>query len=1226
MTEPEPISAEGAAENPKRETFIERIIEASARNKFLVFIFTIFAVAGGIYGLTHTPLDAIPDLSDVQVIVYTDWEGRSPDLIEDQITYPISTVFIAAPKVKFVRGESMFGKSFIYVIFEDGTDIYWARSRVIEYLNSVRGSLPEGVNPVIGPDATGVGWVYEYALVDDSGKHDLAELRSIQDWNLRYALSSVKGVSEVAPVGGFVKQYQVDLDPNALVAYNIPLSEVVSAIKMSNADVGGKIFEVATTEYYVRGHGYIKKIEDIEDIVLKVENGTPVYLKNIATVHLGGDIRRGVAELDGRGETVGGIVVMRYGENALNVIDGIKKKIEEIKSSLPGGVRIVPTYDRSDLIKRAIATLREKLIEESIVVALVCILFLWHIRSSLVAIITLPIAIILSFIPMWWMNLTSNIMSLGGIAIAIGAMIDSAIIMIENAHKALEHFREEHGREPSNAERIDVIIAAAKGVGRALFFALLVITVSFVPVFSLTAQEGRLFKPLAFTKTFSMFFASFLGVTLVPVLMAMLIRGKIMPEIKNPVNRVLIGAYQPLVNFVLRYRWFTLIAALVILVLTIFPYSRLGSEFMPPLNEGTLLYMPTAVPGMSIGEATKILQIQDRQLKKIPEAVTVFGKAGQAETPTDPAPLSMFETVVTLKPPDQWRKGMTWDKLLAEVNANIKTPGMASIFWMPIQTRTEMLTTGFRSLLGVKVFGPDLGEIQKIAVQIEKELADFPNTRSAFAERTVGGYFLDFVVNREAAARYGLKVGDVNDIIESAIGGKNISTTVEGRERYSINARYARDFREDLDALKRVLVPTPTGAQVPISMLADIQYKTGPPSVRSENGKLVGFVFVDITTSDIAGYVHKASQLLGQRIQYPPGYYIEWAGQFQYLQAAKERLKLVIPFTLLIIFVLIYINTRSVVRTGIVFLAVPFSLVGAFWLLWLLGYNMSVAVWVGLIALAGLDAETGVVMLLYLDHAWEKFQGEGRMRNMRDLHDAVIEGAVGRVRPKIMTVCAILFGLLPIMWSPTLQAGADVMKRIAAPMIGGVVTSAILELLIYPVIYVIWRRRELPDRTEEELAPIVPPVLVPSHRVRHHLPRIIATAHIAIGLIYGASFGWHKASARKITSPPFATQTVNDLTVKLMAPAGRLQKGDNNVLIEFRDSDGQLVDVGDVNFTIDMNMSGMVMHGGGSAQKTGTTGQYRGEVRADMAGDWNAKISFDGPHGQDQQSFSLTIK
>jgi copper/silver efflux system protein len=1079
MTEPEQISPDKSGTIPRRDTFIERAIEASARNKFLVIIFTIFAVAVGFYGLIHTPLDAIPDLSDVQVIVYTEWEGRSPDLVEDQITYPISSKFIAAPKVKFVRGESMFGKSFIYVIFEDGTDIYWARSRVIEYLNSVRGSLPEDVNPVIGPDATGVGWVYEYALVDDSGKHDLAELRSIQDWNLRYALESVKGVAEVAPVGGFVKQYQVDLDPNALVAYNIPLSDIVSAIKASNADVGGKISEIATTEYYIRGRGYIKKIEDIENIVLKVENGTPVYLKNVATVHLGGDIRRGVAELDGRGEVVGGIVVMRYGENALNVIDGVKKKLDEIKGSLPDGVRVVTTYDRSDLIRRAIRTLREKLIEESVVVALVCLVFLWHIRSALVAIITLPIAIILSFVPMWWMHVTSNIMSLGGIAIAIGAMVDSAIIMIENAHKALEHFRETNGREPDSLERVQVIIAGAKSVGRSLFFALLVITVSFVPVFSLTAQEGRLFRPLAFTKTFSMFFASFLGVTLVPVLMTLLIRGKITPEIKNPVNRFLIWAYQPVVNFVLRYRWFTLGCALVVLLITIFPFKRLGSEFMPPLNEGTLLYMPTAVPGMSIAEATKILQIQDRQLKKIPEAVTVFGKAGQADTPTDPAPLSMFETIVTLKPPDQWRRGMTWEKLLAEVNANMKTPGMANIFWMPIQTRTEMLTTGLRSVLGVKVFGPDLGQIQELAVQIEKELAAFPNTRSAFAERTVGGYFLDFTVNREVAARYGLKVGDVNDIIESAIAGKNITTTVEGRERYPVNARYARDFREDIDALKRVLVPTPTGAQVPISILTDIQYKTGPPSVRSENGKLVGFVFVDLTTSDIEGYVRKAAQRLSQRIQYPPGCYIQWAGQFQYLLAAKERLKVVIPFTLLIIFVLIYINTKSAFKTAIVLLAVPFSLVGAFWLLYLLDYNMSVAVWVGIIALAGLDAETGVVMLLYLDHAWEKFRAEGRMNNMRSLHDAVIEGAVGRVRPKIMTVSAILFGLLPIMWSPTMQAGADVMKRIAAPMIGGIVTSGILELLIYPVIYVIWRKRELADQTEEE-APLIPQALIPA--------------------------------------------------------------------------------------------------------------------------------------------------
>jgi len=1038
---------------------IERIIAASVRNRFLVFVFTLFAIAAGIYGLVHTPLDAIPDLSDAQVIVYTDWEGRSPDLVEDQVTYPISTAFIAAPKVKFVRGESMFGKSFVYVIFQDGTDIYWARSRVIEYLSSIRASLPEGVNPTIGPDATGVGWVYEYALVDDSGKLDLSQLRSIQDWNLRYALESVKGVSEVAPIGGFVKEYQIDLDPNALLAHNIPLSEIVTRVKSSNSDVGGKTFEVSTTEYFVRGRGYFKSIADIENVVLKVENGTPVYVKNVASVHLGGALRRGVAELDGKGEVVGGIVVMRYGENALSVIEGIKRKIDNIKSSLPTGVRIVPTYDRSELINRSIATLREKLIEECIVVALVCLVFLWHVRSALVAIITLPIAILASFIPMYYSHLTSNIMSLGGIAIAIGAMIDAAIIMVENAHKSLEHFREKHGREPNNGERIEAIIAAAKTVGRPLFFSLLVITVSFLPVFSLTAQEGRLFKPLAFTKTFSMFFAAMLAITLAPVLMTLLIRGKIAPETKNPLNRFLISIYEPALDFVLRFRGLVLFGALALLVLTIFPFVRLGKEFMPPLNEGTLLYMPTAVPGMSITEATKILQIQDRQLKRLPEVTTVFGKAGQAETATDPAPLSMFETIVSLKPFDQWPRGMTWDKFLGELNMNLRTPGMANIFWMPIQTRTEMLTTGFRSALGIKVFGPDLQGIENLAVQIETAIGDLPDTRSAFAERTVGGYFLDFDVNREAAARYGLTAGDVNDVVETAIGGKTITTTVEARERYPVRARYAPDFRQDLDSLKRVLIPTPTGAQIPISLVADIRYRTGPPSIRDENGQLVGFILIDPATSNIDGYVRHAAKRIAERVKFPAGYHIEWAGQFQYIKQAEQRLKIVVPLTLLIIFVLIYFNTRSVVKTSIVLLAVPFSLVGAFWLLWLLGYHMSVAVWVGLLALAGLDAETGVVMLLYLDHAWEKFRSEGRMKSIADLRAAIHEGAVQRLRPKIMTACAILFGLLPIMWSPITQTGADVMKRIATPMIGGVITSAMLELLIYPVIYFLWRKR-----------------------------------------------------------------------------------------------------------------------------------------------------------------------
>ena len=766
--------------------------------------------------------------------------------------------------------------------------------------------------------------------------------------------------------------------------------------------------------------------------------------------------------------------------------------MEEIKPSLPEGVEFVTTYDRSQLIKRSISTLREKLIEECLVVALVCLVFLWHIRSALVAIITLPIAILLSFLPMFWLGLTSNIMSLGGIAIAIGAMVDSAIIMVENAHKSLEHFREKHGREPSNTERIDVIIAAAKSVGRPLFFALLVITVSFIPVFSLEAQEGRLFKPLAFTKTFSMFFAALLGVSLVPVLMIFFVRGRITPEAKNPINRFLIWAYQPVVHFVLRFRWLTLLVALLLMVATIYPFTRLGREFMPPLNEGDILFMPTAVPGMTIGEATKILQIQDRVLREFPEVESVFGKAGQAETSTDPAPISMFETVVRLKPPEEWRAGMTWEKLLAEMNAKIKTPGMANIFWMPIQTRTEMLTTGFRSVLGIKVFGPNLGTIQDVAVQIERTLSDFPKTRSVFAERTTGGYFLDVTPNREIAARYGLTVGDVNDLIETAIGGKTIATTVEGRERYPISVRYARDFREDLDALKRVLVPVPmasalagldanssSGAmgvaksissgtesesqlmQIPISIRADISYKTGPPSIRNENGQLLGFVFVDITSDDIQGYVDAAAKRIHETVQFPPGYYMQWAGQFEYLKSAEQKLIIVLPFTLLIIFVLIYLNTQSVAKTAIVLLAVPFSLVGAFWFLYFLGYNLSMAVWVGVIALAGLDAETGVVMLLYLDQAWERFSAAGRMNTVADLNAAVLEGAVQRIRPKVMTICAILFGLLPIMGSPTTQSGADVMKRIAAPMIGGVMTSGILELLLYPVIFVLWRQRHL---------------------------------------------------------------------------------------------------------------------------------------------------------------------
>jgi Cu(I)/Ag(I) efflux system membrane protein CusA/SilA len=1224
MTSPAPV--------PAPATFIERIIDASARNPFLISVLTLLSLAGGFWALRSTPLDAIPDLSDTQVIIYTDWAGRSPDLVEDQITYPISTRFIAAPKVKFVRGESMFGKSFVYVIFEDGTDIYWARSRVIEYLNSVRGSLPEGVNPVIGPDATGVGWVFEYALVDESGKHNLAELRSFQDWHLRYALESVKGVAEVAAVGGFVKEYQIDLDPNKLVAYGIPLADVVAKVRRSNNDVGGKTFEVSTTEYYVRGRGYIRGIGDIEDIPLKVVGGTPIYIRNVATVHLGPDLRRGVAELDGKGETVGGIVIMRYGENALTVIDGIKRKLEEIAPSLPPGVKVVPTYDRSQLIDASIATLREKLIEESIVVALVCLVFLWHVRSALVAIITLPIAIVLSFIPMHWLGLTSNIMSLGGIAIAIGAMVDAAIIMVENAHKQLEHFRDDNGREPTNTERIGVIIAAAQSVGRPLFFSLLVITVSFVPVFSLTAQEGRLFRPLAFTKTFAMGFAALLGITLVPVLMMLLVRGKITPEVRNPVNRFLIWAYRPFADFVLRFRWLTLLVAAAILGATYIPFSRLGKEFMPPLNEGTILFMPTAVPGMSIAEATRILQIQDRVIKAIPEVATVFGKAGQAETPTDPAPLSMFETVVTLKPHDQWRTGMTWEKIIAEMNAKLKTPGMANIFWMPIQTRTEMLTTGFRSVLGVKVFGPDLGGIQDLGVQVEKALTDLPNTRSVFAERTTGGYFLDFTVNRKAAARYGLTVGDVNDVIETAIGGNAIATTVEGRERYPISVRYARDYRGDLDSLKRVLVPTPTGAQIPIGELAELDYRTGPPSIRDENGQLVGFVFVDVTTTDIDGYVRAADARLAEQVKFPPGYYIQWAGQFEYLKSAEQRLAVVIPFTLLIIFVLIYLNTKSAARTAIVLLAVPFSMVGAFWFLYLLHYNLSVAVWVGLIALAGLDAETGVVMLLYLDHAWDKFQAAGRLNTPADLHDAIMDGAVQRIRPKIMTVCAIIFGLLPIMWSPTTQAGADVMKRIAAPMIGGVVTSAVLELLLYPAIYMLWRRRHLPSPEGPEASAYASTTVAIEARARaRRFPWLALLASVAV--LGGGYALWRHphtpsfAAGASSLGTPFATRSVNGLTVNFYLPEGGLRLAENNANIEFLDARGGApIDVGKVTFALDMNMPGMAMHSGSTITRAGGTGRYQAKIKPEMAGDWTAQLHYDGERGSGDLSFTVNVR
>ena len=1042
---------------------IEKIIEGSARNKFIVFLMVLFLSAWGLWALKNTPLDAIPDLSDVQVIVYTTWMGRNPSIVEDQVTYPIATTMLAAPKVKFVRGFSDFGYSYVYIIFEDGTDIYWARSRVLEYLNQVSGRLPQGVTPVLGSDATGVGWVYQYALVDESARYDLAQLRSLQDWYLRYQLASVEGVAEVASLGGFVKQYQVNLDPNKLAAYRIPVKSVVDAIRMSNNDVGGRSIELSGTEYMVRGRGYIRSIRDLDTVSLGMNNGTPILLRDVAQISLGPDMRRGLAELDGRGEVVGGVVIMRYGENALKVIDRVKEKIKTITPSLPPGVKLVTAYDRSDLIQRSITTLKEKLIEEIIIVSLVSLIFLFHVRSALVAILTLPIAILLSFISMYYLKLTSNIMSLGGIAIAIGAMVDAAIVMVENAHKRLERW-ETDGR---HGTRSQIIVEAAKEVGKPLFYSLLIITVSFLPVFTIESQEGRLFSPLAFTKTFAMFFASFLSITLAPVLMVLLIRGRIHSEAKNPVSRFLIMLYQPVVRTVLRFKKTTIALAALALLLTIPAFNRLGSEFMPPLNEGMIFYMPTTLPGISVTQAARLIQVQDRILKSFPEVERVFGKSGRAETPTDPAPFSMAETTVTLKPESEWRKGMTWEKLVDQMDRALRLPGVANAWTMPIKNRIDMLSTGIRTPVGIKVFGPDLKKIEEIGKQLETVVQTIPGTRTVFAERVTGGYYLDIKIRREEVARYGLSVGDVGMLIESAIGGESISTTVEGRERYPINLRYARELRDDIAKLRRVLVPTMMdGAQVPLGQLADIELTTGPAMIKNEEGQLVGYVTVDMAGRDIGGYVEEAKKAVAEKIKLPQGYTLSWSGQYEYMQRAKERLIYVVPLTLLIILVLLYLNFQSVAKTLIVLLSVPFSLVGSIWLLYFLDYNLSVAVWVGIIALAGVAAETGVVMIVYLDEVYESRLSKGTMSTVRDLYEGIIEGAVQRVRPKMMTVTAIIAGLLPIMWSH--GTGADVMKRIAAPMIGGMVTSTILTLAVIPAIYAIWREWEMNSKARSQ--------------------------------------------------------------------------------------------------------------------------------------------------------------
>jgi len=1056
----------------RHETIIERVIDWCSHNSFLVMIGILFLLVGGILAIKNVNLDAIPDLSDVQVIVFTEWPGRDPQIVEDQITYPIVSTLAAAPHVKYVRGQTFFGLSFVNVIFNDGTDMYWARSRVLEYLNQVQQQLPPGITPTIGPDATGVGWVYEYALVDDTGQHNLYQLRTLQDWYLRYYLQNTPGVAEVASVGGYVKQYQVDVDPNKLLAYKIPLTKAIQMIRESNNDVGGRVVEFGETEYMVKGAGYLKNAADIEKIVIGVDkNGVPVTVNDVGIVHLGPDMRRGVLDLDGKGEAVGGIVVMRYGENALKTIEAIKAKLEAFKPSLPPGVKIVTAYDRSELILRAIANLKEKLIEESVVVSLICIIFLFHFRSALVAILTLPVAIAMAFIPMTALGVSSNIMSLGGIAIAIGAMVDGAIVMIENAHKWLERWnharakREKEGdaalteveREIVDLDRRDVITHAAKQVGKPLFFSLLIITVSFLPVFALQAQSGRLFKPLAFTKTFSMFFAALLSVSLVPLLMVWFIRGKIPEEKKNPINRFLIWAYQPVVKLALRFKWLTLLAALVVLAVTWFPFSKLGSEFMPPLNEGTLLYMPTSVPGISIAAAKANLQREDQLIAAFPEVEHVYGKVGRSRSATDPAPLSMTETVISFRPEKEWRKGLTFEKIREQLDKQLQVPGAPAIWWMPIQTRIEMLSTGIRSEIGIKVLGPDLKVIEGLAQQIEGVLKKDPNSGTVFAERVRGGYYLEFTIKRDQIARYGLTIADVETIIESAVGGKNITWTVEGRERYPVNVRYARELRNDVDALRRVLVPAPTGAQVPLAQLADIKLYTGAPSIRDENGMLAGFVFVDTKNIDLGTYVNRAKKLLADNVKMPPGYFLDWDGQYQYMMKARQTLRLVIPLTLVIIFVLLYLNFRNVTETLMVLLTIPFAMVGSIWLMWLLDYHFSVAVAVGFIALAGVSAEIGVIMIIYLDEAWQHLRKEKDHPELADLIQAIIQGASQRVRPIVMTFSAIVAGLLPIMWGHGI--GAQAMKRIAAPMVGGMVSSTILTLIIIPTIYYLWRSR-----------------------------------------------------------------------------------------------------------------------------------------------------------------------
>jgi Cu(I)/Ag(I) efflux system membrane protein CusA/SilA len=1033
---------------------INTIINASLKDRFMVLIATLIIAMAGLWSYNNTFLDAIPDLSDVQVIVFTKYPGQAPQVVEDQVTYPLTTAMLSVPHSKIVRGYSFFGLSFVYIIFDDGTDMYWARSRVLESLNFVSSKLPEGVTPTLGPDATGVGWVYEYALVDKTGQHDLAQLRSIQDWYLRYPLQTVPGVAEVASVGGFVKQYQVEVDPNALQAYGIPLSKVKQAIKRSNNDVGGRLIEMAETEYMVRGLGYIQSIEDLNSIPVGVDsNGTPIRLQDIANVHIGPELRRGLVELNGEGEVAGGVVIMRYGENALSTIQGVRKKLDELKQGLPAGVEIIPVYDRGNLIERAVASLNESLLQELAIVSLVVILFLLHARSALVAIITLPLGILMAFIVMKFQGLNANIMSLGGIAITIGTMVDGAIVMVENVHKHLEQSTAEKGADLNNDERWRAIGAASREVGPALFFSLLIITASFLPIFTMQAQEGRMFSPLAFTAAYAMAASAILAVTLVPVMMGYFIRGKIISERKNPVNRLLHAIHTPLLKTAMQWRKVTVVLALGLLLLTLYPYSKLGSEFMPPLDEGDILYMPTTFPGISITKAKELLQQTDKIIKTFPEVHHVFGKVGRAETATDAAPLSMIETTISLKPREEWpNPDKTTQQLMNEMDKAIQFPGLANAWTMPIKTRIDMLSTGIKTPVGIKVSGPDLNVLQSISGEIERAMKTIPETTSAFGDRAVGGYYLDFDINREAASRYGLTVGDVQDVIQSAIGGMNITETVEGLERYPVNLRYPRELRDDFESLKRVLIPTPTGSQIPLVQVAELNLRRGPPVIKSENSRPNAWIYVDINTSDIGGFVSKAKQVLADNVSIPAGYTVVWSGQFEYMERAAKRLKIVVPATLVIIFLLLYINFRNAIEPVIVMLALPFGVIGGIWMIYLNDYNLSVAVYVGFIALAGMAAEIGVLVLSFIDIEIAKRRAvSSEPLSTAEIREATHTATAMRVRPVVMTAVSTMAGLVPIMLSS--GSGSDVTHRIAAPMLGGMLTVLILNLLVLPVIY-----------------------------------------------------------------------------------------------------------------------------------------------------------------------------